>query len=208
MPTTVDTRGKVCPLPLILFRQALKDHPEETEFEILTDNAISCSNLTDFIRDQKFPCTETTEGSVTRLSVRIPSAGGEAATAPASAPSAPASPAPSTGARNVVVFTHRGMGHGDKELGHTLIKSFLTALAEVTPLPERIICYNTGAYLAAKGSPVLEQLQKLEQLGVDIVVCGLCTDYLSLKDRLAVGRVSNMLSIAEYLTSADKVLYP
>ena len=202
MSVLVDTRGKLCPLPLILFRQALKDHPEETDFEILTDNAISCSNLMDFIRDQKFSFSETIEGDTTRLSVLVPRNSQETKPLGQNLPEPPVEP------RNVVVLTHDTMGHGNDELGAILIKSFLTALAEVTPLPRRIVCYNTGALLATRESPVLPQLQKLETLGVDIAVCGLCTDFLSLKDRLAVGHVSNMLSIVESLTSATKIIYP
>ena len=198
----VDTRGKLCPLPLILFRQALKDHPEETHFEILTDNAIACSNLMDFIRDQQFSYTETAEGDTTRLTVTV--SGDKEQETPQEAPLLVPKPEDNT----VVVLTHDAMGHGNDELGHILINSFLTALAEVNPLPKTIICYNTGALLATKESPVLAPLQKLESLGVQILVCGLCTDFLALKERLAVGRVSNMLSIAETINKASKIIYP
>lgn len=202
MSTLVDTRGKLCPLPLILFRQALKEHPEETVFEILTDNAISCSNLMDFIRDKQFGVAQSDEGETTRLTVTVTTTVENVT--PTGAP-APASAEPGN---TVVVLTHDAMGYGNDELGHTLIKSYLTALAEVEPLPQKIVCYNTGALLATRESHVLEALRKLESLGVDILVCGLCTDFLHLKERLAVGRISNMLAIAETLASASKVVYP
>lgn len=200
MSTTVDTRGKLCPLPLILFRQAIKANPSETDFEILTDNAIACSNLTDFIHDRHFEYTETKEEGLTHLSVRVAPISSEASHEP--------SVIQGQEDNTVVVLTHDAMGHGNEELGHVLIKSFLTALAEVSPLPKRIICYNTGAFFATEKSPVLDPLKKLESMGVEILVCGLCTDYLGLKERIAVGHISNMLSIAETLSGATKIIYP
>ena len=202
MSTIVDTRGKLCPLPLILFRQAIKANPEEREFEILTDNAIACSNLMDFIRDQKFDFESADEGETTRLTVRL------SQPLQAEAADGPVAPVQVGEPHTVVVLSHDRMGHGNDELGAILINSFLTALAEATPLPKQIICYNTGALLATKDSPVLEALKKLESLGVEVVVCGLCTEFLALKDKIAVGHVSNMLSIVELLNKATKVIYP
>lgn len=202
MSTIVDTRGKLCPLPLILFRQALKDHPEETIFEILTDNAIACSNLTDFIRDHKYYEETKEEEGYTRITVHT-----AGVVTPESVPS-PSRASTTLGGETVVVLSHDAMGYGNEELGHILINSFLTALAEAQPLPTKIICYNTGAMLATKESPVIEPLRRLENLGVEILVCGLCTDFLGLKERLGVGHVSNMLAIVESLSQASKVLYP
>ncbi len=43
-------------------------------------------------------------------------------------------------------------------------------------------------------------------MGADIASCGLCLDYFHLKEQLAVGRVTNMLDIAETLRTAGRTI--
>lgn len=54
-------------------------------------------------------------------------------------------------------------------------------------------------YLTVSGSQVLEDLLELENMGVEIFSCGTCLDYFQLKDRLAVGKVTNMFDTVESL---------
>ena len=42
--------------------------------------------------------------------------------------------------------------------------------------------------------------------GVEILTCGTCLDYYGIKDKLAVGTVSNMYTIVEKLNNADKII--
>jgi selenium metabolism protein YedF len=100
------------------------------------------------------------------------------------------------------------MGNGNEELGKVLIKGFIYALTEVGKLPNTIIFYNGGAKLSVKKSSVIEDLQKLEQLGVEILTCGTCLDYYNIKDDLAVGKITNMYSILEKMNAADKIIKP
>lgn len=53
-------------------------------------------------------------------------------------------------------------------------------------------------------SPVLEDLQALVDQGVEIQACGTCLSYFGLIDKVAVGQVSNMYTIAETLLRAGK----
>ncbi|MFA7078546.1 MAG: hypothetical protein WC147_09100 [Syntrophomonas sp.] len=55
-------------------------------------------------------------------------------------------------------------------------------------------------------SPVLEHLHYLEQKGVQILSCGTCLDYFSLKEKLQVGQVTNMYNAIESLCNASKSL--
>ena len=45
----------------------------------------------------------------------------------------------------------------------------------------------------------------MEAQGVEILTCGTCLDYYGLKDKLAVGNVTNMYTIVEKLNNADKI---
>jgi selenium metabolism protein YedF len=106
----------------------------------------------------------------------------------------------------VLVVSASQMGRGPKELGEILMRAFFHTLGEVDPRPDTVIFFNEGVRLTAEGSPLLEDLEKLVESGVEILVCGTCLGFFDLKDKIAVGEVSNMYSIAETLLRAGKVI--
>ena len=110
------------------------------------------------------------------------------------------------GNARVLSITGQFMGQGDDELGAILMRSFLHTLGEVSPLPDTVILYNSGVKLAVNGSPVLDDLRALEEKGIRILACGTCLGHFQLKDKLAVGEVTNMYTIAENLLSADNLV--
>ena len=114
-----------------------------------------------------------------------------------------------TGTRNLVVFiASEGMGRGDEELGTTLMASFLDTLSQFKDELSHLIFVNAGAKLVAEGSAVLEPLRQLEQMGVQLLACGTCLNYYDIKDKLAVGSVSNMYAIIETLAQAGRIIRP
>jgi peroxiredoxin family protein len=60
--------------------------------------------------------------------------------------------------------------------------------------------------LCLKDAITLENLQKLEAKGVDILVCGTCLDFFGVSEELRVGKISNMYDIAGSLTSDPSVV--
>ena len=100
------------------------------------------------------------------------------------------------------------MGRGNDELGHVLVKTFLHTVAGQAQKPDVMIFYNTGAKLTVQGSDVLDDLKKLESKGVQILVCGTCLNYFEIKDKLAVGIISNMYDIVEIMSSAGRLITP
>ena len=108
----------------------------------------------------------------------------------------------------VVAVGSDRMGEGSEELGRILIKSFIFALTQLDDLPDKILFYNGGAKLTVEGSESLEDLKVLEEQGVEIMTCGTCLDYYGIKDRLAIGGVTNMYSIVETLQNAMSVIRP
>ena len=71
-----------------------------------------------------------------------------------------------------------------------------------------MIFYNGGAKITCEGSDSLEDLKNLESQGVKIVTCGTCLDYYGMKDKLAVGTVTNMYDIVESMNNAGKIVKP
>lgn len=97
-------------------------------------------------------------------------------------------------------------GKGAEELGQVLMKSFMFTLTEIQAPVTTLVFINSGVYLTIEGSPVLEHLQNLEQQGCEILSCGTCLDYYNLKEKLAVGRVTNMYTAVEKLLDTGKSL--
>ena len=108
----------------------------------------------------------------------------------------------------VAILSANMMGNGDAKLGKALMKAFIFALTKQDTLPETIVCYNSGAYLTCQGSDSLEDFKNLEAEGVTIVTCGTCLDFYGIKDRLAVGTITNMYEIVEIMKQATSILRP
>jgi selenium metabolism protein YedF len=106
----------------------------------------------------------------------------------------------------VVAISSNAMGRGDDELGQVLLRTYLHTLGEVTPRPDAIIFFNSGVTLAVEGSQALDDLRGLADHGVQILLCGTCVGYFGLKEKVAVGEISNMYAISEAMLRAAKVI--
>ena len=107
-----------------------------------------------------------------------------------------------------VVLSANVMGGGEEKLGKALMKAFIFALTRQDVLPETILCYNSGAYLTCEGSDSLDDFKELEADGVNIMTCGTCLDFYGIKEKLAVGTVTNMYDIVETIEQAGAVIRP
>jgi selenium metabolism protein YedF len=105
-----------------------------------------------------------------------------------------------------ILISSRLFGHGEEELGQILMRSFIYALNELDGRIQSIIFVNAGVFLSTEGSPVIEQLSALEKRGVEILSCGTCLDFYGLKEKLLVGKVTNMYSIVEIMTGSSRAL--
>ena len=108
----------------------------------------------------------------------------------------------------LVVLSGNVMGTGETQLGTNLMKAFVFALTKQDQLPDTILCYNSGAYLTCEGADTLEDLKLLESEGVTILTCGTCLDFYGLKEKLAVGGVTNMYDIVERMENAAQIIKP
>ncbi|MCD6520813.1 MAG: sulfurtransferase-like selenium metabolism protein YedF [Anaerolineae bacterium] len=193
---TIDARGLPCPQPVILARNAMR---EGAAFTILVSAQEQVNNVRRLAEKAGWQTqVESREGE---FAVQV-HPGSE------TLPSQAEQNTSKTERPTVLVVSSERMGRGEEELGEILIRAFFHTLNEVDPLPNTIIFYNSGVKLAVEGSPILEDLQALETKGVEILVCGTCLGYFELKDRLAVGEISNMYSIAETLLSAGHIISP
>jgi len=198
-PVTLDCRGLACPQPVRETRRALAG--ASAPLVVLVDSEASCTNVTRLAESQGAQVSVQRYGGEFHLTIE-PNQG---------APAGPEPPITCTTpiARNLVVYvSSEGMGRGDEELGATLMVVFLDTLAQFKDEISHVIFVNAGAKLAVEGSPVQEQIQQLEQVGAEVLVCGTCLNHFGIKDRLAVGKVSNMYAIIETLSRAGRIIRP
>lgn len=199
----VNAIGDACPIPVVKTLNALKELGGAGTVQTLVDNEIAVQNLTR-LAESKGCTIETEKRSEKEFCVTITTAGAVAAAENEEI----SCTVPATKKKTVVVVSADHMGEGSEELGRILIKGFLFALTQQEHLPSTVLFYNGGAKLTTEGSASLEDLKTLEANGVEILTCGTCLDYCGLKDKLAVGGVTNMYVIVEKQMQADLVLRP
>lgn len=110
--------------------------------------------------------------------------------------------------RHVILFCSDRIGDGPEELGRLLVRSYVKTQRDLSPRPWRMIFLNAGITLTTEGSPIEDDLRSLETEGVEILSCGTCLDFFQAKEKVRVGRVSNMREISESLLTADRVVRP
>lgn len=189
MSEIVDARGLNCPQPVILTKRAM-DKGEVERLVTIVDQTAALENVTKLARSQGYEVeVEDKEGDYYITMVRSREISAQDA-----------------GDQDdvAILITNRYFGQGDEELGKILMRSFLYTLTELNGRVKNIIFMNSGVFLTTEGSEVLEILQSLSQEGVEILSCGTCLDFYGLKDKLAVGDVTNMYTATDILSRADR----
>ena len=208
---TVDARGMACPLPVVNAKKAAEEMTNGGLLTVLVDNEIAVQNLTKFGASRGFQASAEKKGEKDfAVSFQIPEKNAEAPNSVVQ-PTASDEPACAPDAKKqglVVVLSANTMGNGSEQLGKLLMKSFIFALTKQDQLPETILFYNSGAYLTCEASDSVEDLKSLEAEGVKILTCGTCLDFYGLKEKLAVGSVTNMYEIVEIMEKAGSLLRP
>ncbi len=214
----VNAIGDNCPIPVIKTKKAMQEVTGAETIEVLVDNEIAVQNVTKMassagasvssekIAEKEFKLTIQVNGAVAGEDTKvtcIPDQRGNLVIAFDS---------DRMGSGNdelgKVLIKGDRMGSGNDELGKVLIKGFIFAVTQLEQLPKTMLFYNGGATLTAEGSDSLEDLKSLEAQGVEILTCGTCLNYYGLTEKLQVGSVTNMYTIVEKLTEADKVVKP
>ena len=94
----------------------------------------------------------------------------------------------------------------DLEFGQAMLGKFLGQVAEAPQKPSAICFYTEGVRAAVDDAPCGEVLEKLSQAGIPLLLCGTCIDHYGLADRVVVGEISDMATIASALGQAEKVI--
>lgn len=200
---TVNAMGDNCPIPVIKTKKAMQELTGPETIEVLVDNETAVQNVTKMAQSSGGEVSSEKLGEKEyKIIIKMQGAPESAAE------EAEVSCTPDRRDNLVVVVSSDRMGSGNDELGKVLMKSFIFAVTQLDTLQKTMLFYNGGATLTTEGSDSLEDLKSLEAQGVEIMTCGTCLDYYGLKEKLAVGSVTNMYSIVETIAGAGKVIRP
>ena len=192
---TIDTRGKICPMPLIIFKREIKDAKQGEEVKILTDNDMACQNLGDYLSELGITYIKEEKDNMTVLmftyNVRV------------------CNTSITEENEYIMILNADTIGKGDEQLGRILMKAFVNTIENLDNLPSKIICYNAGVKLLTLGNDTASTLDKLHKdRGITIMACGTCVDFYDLKGKLIDHKVVNMLNILDIQSKAKNIIYP
>ena len=199
----IDARNLTCPKPVILTLEALHKLSSGEKLDVVINDNVAFENLTRLADEKNCDLTSIKNGSdttmtfVPRNKVEASSSAVDEASQFCDIPDHSAT---------VVAVDAEYMGRGNDELGHILMKGLIYALAHQDTVPETMLFYNGGAHLTCEGSESLEDIKELESRGTKILTCGTCLDFYGIKDKLAVGDVTNLYAIAEIISQQPGVM--
>jgi len=192
----IDCRGMACPQPVVTTKHAL-DQAGQNELTIIVDNPSSSENVERFARGQG--CSVAVDRKGPDFYIRLKKVGSEEEKIAKE----------DEKIKKVVVYINSDLlGGGDEALGSFLMKAFLKTLLDLERTPNRLILINSGVRLAIEGSQVLDTLRTLSERGMEIVSCGTCLDFYKLREKMSVGRISNMFDILQSMLEADCLIRP
>ena len=109
-------------------------------------------------------------------------------------------------AATVVLVTRDGLGSAEPALQHALMGKYLGLLLAGGLTPRALCFYTEGVHLACEGSPVLDELRKLDERGCRLLVCTTCLEFYGLKDQRRVGMACAMPDILNAQLEAAKII--
>ena len=200
MSKTIDARGLPCPQPVLKTKEAVERMKGESLI-IIVNNRESSDNVQRFLSHTGVGIAKIDEkdGDFYIHTLEI-GAGVQAASVSETTVCAPAP------AGTAIFINKDRIGHGSDELGTNLMKAFIATIKDLSVQPKTICFMNSGVTLATEGAPTVPYLKELEERGIELLVCGTCLSYFNLKERLAVGRISNMYDISETMLKSSKVI--
>ena len=207
MNRTVDARGMACPLPVVNAKKAAEEMKTGDTLVILVDNEIAVQNLTRFAEHKGYGVVSEKK-SEKEYAVTMKIAAEAVAAAEAEEEEEIVCHTDIIKKGLTVVLSADVMGSGEEKLGKSLMKAFVFALTKQDNLPETVLCYNKGAFLSCEDADTLEDLKTLEAEGVNILTCGTCLDFYGIKEKLAVGSVTNMYEIVEKMEKSRWIVRP
>jgi tRNA 2-thiouridine synthesizing protein A len=193
----VNAKGLACPQPVVMTKNALSAI-EKGEVVVTVDNEVARENVKRMAASEG--CSVSVEdrgGDI--YSLHITRVG------PAAVAQEPVTEKKHAQEPLVYLFDSDFIGT-NRDLGKVLVNGFLNAIPSLPKRKSTIVLISNGVKLATTGSYVLDTLKQFEAMGFTLLICGTCLDFFKIREKVAVGTISNALEIMEALTTAAKVV--
>ncbi len=189
--------GLECPQPVIETKKYLENNTDTTSLCVIVDNKAASENISRFLTHQGFSIDIVEENGEFQVSGKKSLDKNQPITFESME---------SKEKSTIIMFSNNTIGTGDSELGSKLMLNFIKTLSEMKESLWRLIFVNEGVKLTIKDAETLPVLQKLEEDGISILVCGTCLEYFNILDKKMTGETTNMLDIVTSLEVAKKVI--
>lgn len=186
----IDCKGLKCPAPVINTKKYF-DTIEEGQAKVIVDNEVAKNNICKLADSNGFTYEVLEDGEFFNITITKENCGCEIM---------------NFDKETAIIISSDKLGGGDDKLGETLMKSYLFALSESSELPTNLVFLNGGVKLVIEGSPCLESVEKISKEGVNILSCGTCLDFYGIKEKLAIGEITNMYTIVEIMNKAQNTI--
>ena len=193
MVIELDCRNLSCPSPVIKTKQSLESAPGAT-LRVLADLGAPRENILRFATSRGYSVKDDENDGFAAITISPAFTSELSDTINRSA------------ATSAVLIASNRFGSGPDELGKLLMKNLVITFLELPVMPEKIFFINSGVHLTTEGSELIEPLNKLNDAGSEILSCGICLDYYGLREKLAVGSITNMYTIAETLMTVGNAV--
>lgn len=191
----INAIGKNCPMPVIMAKKEIDKG--EKFFIINVDNKIAVENLKKLANSQNFESKVDKKDNI--YSVTFNNSCEECKEI--------LSKVRNEKIGNWATFIGKEIiGAGSDELGKNLMKMFFYTLSESEDIPKYILFMNDGVKVPTLNEQAVEHLKELQNLGVNILICGACLNFYELENKLFVGKVSNMYEITSAMKEVEKVI--
>ncbi|WP_022851838.1 sulfurtransferase-like selenium metabolism protein YedF [Limisalsivibrio acetivorans] len=189
----VDARGKLCPEPVIMAKEALESI-EEGVVTVIVDNSTSSVNVKNFAESQGFTCKNVQEGDNWRVEIVK---GYECSIDEVLTESSESI---------VLHISGECLGAEDETLGRKLMKGFLGNVKNMDSIPETLILVNTSVRMAVSDEDTVAVLKELEDMGVEVLCCGTCLEHFGIADNLRAGKIADAHTVMTKMFKADKLI--
>jgi len=187
MTDHIDCRNMACPMPVVTAEKRYKEAKEGDTYTVVVNDETSAQNIARAVKQWGGEYVQERKGQDYLISIT----------------KGKSVEVPKTMVGRVLLITSDTVGRGDDELGRVLMRALIASLGESQVYPSHLIFLNAGVKLTTEGSPLLEQIKRLEGEGVQVLSCGTCLDFYGIKDKLQVGKVTNFMEITTLLLTSE-----
>ena len=104
-----------------------------------------------------------------------------------------------------MMFTRLYIGEND-DLGKSSFRDIIVTLSESELVPRTLVFWNNAVKACVEGSPLVATVNKIERLGVRVLVAGHALDKLNLKAEMRAGKLANHFDLLDAINQVQKVV--